>query len=211
MSEIPTEDNGASLRDRAGHEQSQQAVSAVPVAIPSASRKEKWRKFFEEVDATLARKSPPAFLQKVTSTHWCIQHYLPPKEAKFSKAHQRLFDPPSTAEFEGWYNGWPGDSRGWMRFGSAQEALDFYKFATGLLTFEEYRSRPHDPVCMEMYAIDANGELSSEYPNFLDPAQAMSAGTAETQSGSGRQPASAVAESHAPEPPSHSTQGDSNV
>lgn len=32
------------------------------------------------------------------------------------------------------------------------------------------------------------------------PAQAMSAGTAETQSGSGRQPASAVAEGHAPHP-----------
>lgn len=31
-------------------------------------------------------------------------------------------------------------------------------------------------------------------------AQAMSAGTAETQSGSGRQPASAVAEGHAPHP-----------
>lgn len=32
------------------------------------------------------------------------------------------------------------------------------------------------------------------------PAQAMSAGTAETQSGSGRQPASAVADGHAPHP-----------
>lgn len=41
-------------------------------------------------------------------------------------------------------------------------------------------------------------ELVAEFATVA--AQAMSAGTAETQSGSGRQPASAVAEGHAPHP-----------
>jgi hypothetical protein len=175
-------------------------VSAADAAsIPSArSRAERWREFDQRMRRMRRRKSPPFFLQKSSDSCWRIQYLVAPKKRRFSAMHRLFNDPPRCSiEYEGYYNGWPGDSRGWMRFGSAREALDFFRFATGVITMEEYHECPHEKREFAHWAMDERGEL---YPlkGYDDPAQAIEARSGQTACGLDPKGESAVANGDAP-------------
>lgn len=151
---------GAPLSGRAGHEQSQQTVSAVPVAIPSAEDTIPGYSDLLSNIADLMRDIPlpPIFASAAifpTDHAWSFTH----ERQDYLLANRAFWDKIPVA---------------------APKAA---------------------PLLSDVPIIDLDAPRNSMMQGKVYDAlaQAMSAGTAETQSGSGRQPASAVAESHAPE------------
>ena len=86
-------------------------------------------------------KRPPAFVQEIVPGLWSVQE---------------LVTPPSG---EPYYIGWPGDHRGWMRFESKEAARDFYKFATGKMSSEEFKKLPRAPYSGATIDLDDNGDF----------------------------------------------------
>jgi len=144
-------------------------------SVPNA---EKWAAFDAEVERRQHLNAPPFFVAGHDGGDWYIQYLYRPSVPTFGKL-RRLFPPPTLKrlDYEAYYNGWPGDNRGWMSFRSANEAIDFFRFSTGRVSFDEYceRERPE----MGPYRridLDANGDAL--------PASAIEARRAETHSGS---------------------------
>ncbi len=90
---------------------------------------------------------------------------------------------------EPYYNGWPGDNRGWMRFASPEDARDFYRFSEGMVSFEEYRAMKQSGPRFEHVQIDLDAQ-----GNF---AQAIEARSVKTE-GLDPKDESAVSEGNAP-------------
>ena len=104
------------------------------------NRQEKWKKYDEAVKNWQQREDAPAFVQEITvGGLWSVQKLWTPKQRDYSFWYRFFRNPPPPVTHEPFYNGWPGDHRGWMRFQSAEEARDFYRFAEGIISFEEYQ------------------------------------------------------------------------
>lgn len=124
-----------------------------------AARKARWQEFDAGVEWWRSRKLAPAFLQEIVDGLWCVQVLVEPRS--YGWLYRLFRDPPKgTFGREPFYNGWPGDHRGWMRFESKEAARDFYKFATGRISFEEYRERPHRPLSNVTIDLDESGDFA---------------------------------------------------
>lgn len=104
-----------------------------------SERRAKWAEYDAYVAAWYARKLAPAFVQECeVGGLWSVQ-VLVHRKRHFGWWHRFFNDPPTDTNDEPFYNGWPGDHRGWMRFQTKEEARDFYKVDTGRITFDQYR------------------------------------------------------------------------
>lgn len=121
------------------------------------TRAEKWQRHDEEVGQW--RKLAPAFIQEIVTGLWSVQTLCRPPAAIYSNIYRRFMDPPAFPIGKPHYDGWPGDHRGWLRFESKEAARDFYKFATKLITFEEYQKLPHSPLSFVRIDLDDNGDF----------------------------------------------------
>lgn len=130
------------------------------------TRKQRWDEFYGEVERLQWRGQPPAFIAGHEGGLFSVQHLVSPPPPQFSWLYRLLKDPPSPREYEAYYDGWPGDRRGWMKFASADEARDFYRYATGRIDFEQYRGLPRRPRGREVrLALDAEGNFAGEMMN----------------------------------------------
>lgn len=118
------------------------------------TRKEKWRAFFVEIERLQYREAAPAFVQEITRDLWSVQKLIRRSPPAYGLMYQLFRDPPPACNFEAYYNGWPGDRRGWMRFESKESARDFFKFAEGMMSYSEYCSLPRAPLSLVRIELD---------------------------------------------------------
>lgn len=123
------------------------------------TRKEKWEAFHQEVERLQHPDAVPAFIQEITPGLWSVQKLMRRRPPIHGMIHQMFNDPPRAQDFEPFYNGWPGDHRGWMRFESKESARDFYKFCEGLISFDEYRAIPKPPLSYAQVDLDDRGDF----------------------------------------------------
>ena len=125
------------------------------------TRKEKWKKFDEHVARWNSRTDlAPAFVQEIVNGLWAVQVLCHPSAPAFGLVHRLFLDPPSPTLFEPFYNGWPGDHRGWMRFESKVAARDFYRFASRRISFEEFQKLDHTPSSNVRVDLDLDGNFA---------------------------------------------------
>lgn len=121
-------------------------------------------KTWDEFDAIVERwkRYAPAFVQEVVKGLWCIQvlrrHDIP----TFEQTWRARNNPPELGQFQPYYNGYPGDHRGWERFESKEAARDFYKYNEKLITFKEFCALPHGIPSNVVINLDLKGD-------FIDP------------------------------------------
>lgn len=129
-----------------------------------SERSEKWAEFYKSVRDLRQRDHVPAFIQEITvGGLWSVQKLVIPKEPRYPFWYRLFNDPPSKTPHEPFYNGWPGDHRGWMRFQSAEEARDFYRLCEKFLSFDEFRAlpeRPHRPMSDVRIDLDEQGNFA---------------------------------------------------
>lgn len=123
------------------------------------SRAERWERFALDVARLNKSECPNAFIQEIVTGLWCVQVLRSRRIPRFGWLYRLLQDPPSPFDFAPYYDGWPGDHRGWMRFESKEAARDFYKFATGRISREEYDLLPHAPLSDVRINLDHNGDF----------------------------------------------------
>lgn len=121
-------------------------------------RADRWKKFYDDAE-TRSRKHAPAFIQEVVVGLWSIQTLTYPRVPQHGWLYRLFNDPPSATDFEPFYNGWPGDHRGWMRFESKESARDFYKFATDRMSWEDYQNAPAPPLSNVRINMDEHGDF----------------------------------------------------
>ena len=131
------------------------------------TRRESWKKYDEQVAQDRNQKLPPAFIQEITvGGLWCVQ-VLCDRNENFGWLHRLLNDPPKHAS-ERFYNGWPGDHRGWMRFQTKEEARDFYRFCTKKISYDEFRSLDRVDISAVRIDLDDDGNFI-EGPSIVSP------------------------------------------
>lgn len=135
--------------------------------IPSAqTRKAKWNAFDARYNEWIGRNLPPAFVCQTGAHTWRIQYLIRPTPPRRGWLYRALFDPPYIGNAEPFYNGWPGDHRGWLSFETKECARDFYKLANRFIDFAAYRNLPDtcEPFAGRGHQIDLDeqGNFASE-------------------------------------------------
>jgi hypothetical protein len=139
---------------------SDQAASRLAPSGFDPSREERWAAFDAHYDKWQRRVMAPAFIQGVSEHSWCVQTLVEPEPPRRGWLYRLFNDPPALTLAEPYYNGWPGDHRGWMRFPTKEAARDFYQLANGFISFDEYRSRPRERLTMEHFDLDERGDFA---------------------------------------------------
>jgi len=132
----------------------------IPHAPELMTRAQKWAEFDRIID--ISEAAPPAMVQELTvGGLWCIQKLVRSTRSVFSDNYRSNNDPPRDTinHGEAYYDQWPGDHRGWMRFQTRDEAVTFYQFAEHFITFEEYCRRDKKENSQVSFALDETGNI----------------------------------------------------